>query len=180
MAIQLNDNEKAFIKNNKTDLEKNNLKSFYTKLSKQPTHIPLGNISALFLEIGVDVWKYIDSVVDKMFEGADIEHISIPEGVTKIGAFAFRNCDKLTDVGLPSTLKKISKGAFVGTNLKQLYLPESVTSIEGNAFDMTDNNPIKISTPRRGISNKLFLPKNEIEWYKKHLVFIDNDDNEEE
>ena len=178
MAIQLNDNEKAFIKDNKTDLEKNNLKNFYSKLSKY--WCPLGNISALFLEIGVDIWKYVDTVVNRMFDESDIEHISIPEGITRIGSFAFRNCDKLTDVGLPSTLKKISKGAFVGTNLKQLYLPESVTSIDGNAFDMTDNNPIKISTPRRNISNKLFLPKNEIEWYKKHLVFIDIEDSEEE
>lgn len=178
MAIQLNDYEKEFIKDNKNDLEKNNLKSFYNKLSKN--YHSLGNISAFFLEMGIDIWKYIDTVVDRMFEKSDIEHISIPEGITKIGASAFKGCDKLTDVELPSTLKKISKWAFAYTNLKQLYLPESVTSIDGDAFDITENNPIKISTPRRGVSNKLFLPKNEIEWYKKHLVFIDIEDIEEE
>ena len=176
MSVQLNDYEKQFLTEHKAVLQKNDLKSFYNDLSKHWT--ALGNISALFLEVGVDVWKYVDSVVDRMFEGSNIETISIPEGITKIGVNAFKDCFNLTDIGLPSTLKKISKGAFINTGIKTLYLPESVTSIDAGVFDLSENSGIKITTPRRNVSNKLFLPKNEIEWYKHHLVFIDS--NEEE
>lgn len=42
----------------------------------------------------------------------DIKSVKIPEGVTKIGEFAFSECRNLSDLCVPSTLKTIEYGAF--------------------------------------------------------------------
>lgn len=55
--------------------------------------------------------------------------------VTTIGAYAFDECDKLTEVTLPGSLQIIRRGAFEGcTNLQTICIPDSVTIIEENAF----------------------------------------------
>ncbi len=62
----------------------------------------------------------------------------IGEGVTGIGAWFFDDCHNLTSVSLPSTLKRIERGAFYGNGLAALTIPEGVTYIDAYAFD---NNP---------------------------------------
>ena len=44
---------------------------------------------------------------------SNLESVKIPEGVTEIKANAFNNCQKLTTVNLPSTLKTIGNKAFI-------------------------------------------------------------------
>ena len=66
--------------------------------------------------------------------------ITISEGVTSIGNYAFYNCTKLTSLTLPSTLKTIGECTFQGcTNLTSLTIPEGVTSIGVSAFRMCTN-----------------------------------------
>lgn len=173
MSIELNDYEKNFLKNHENDLRKKNIKSILADISRS-NRGDLGNIVPLFLEIGIDVWQYTDKVEKAMFRGSDsLETISIPEGITKIEAYAFENCKALKTVELPNTVKKIETGAFSRTdNLTSLAIPESVVSISKGCFEDC-NEHIKLKTPRRGVSNKLYLPKNEIDWYKNHLVFTE-------
>ncbi len=55
---------------------------------------------------------------DEREDDSKITKIIIPEGVERIGMYAFANLTGLTEVVLPSTLKSISNGAFYGcTNL---------------------------------------------------------------
>lgn len=57
------------------------------------------------------------------------------EGVTAIGAYAFRQCANLYKVTLPNTVTLIDWYAF--SNCESLYditIPNSVTMISGNAF----------------------------------------------
>lgn len=55
--------------------------------------------------------------------------------VTVIGADCFKDCDKLTTVILPKTLKEIDDRAFSGcSNLRGIYIPEGVTRIGNSAF----------------------------------------------
>ena len=64
-----------------------------------------------------------------------IKSIVIPEGVEKIGAFAFANLTALEEIVLPSTLKMIDQGAFYGcTSLKTVKGLENVKFINQNAF----------------------------------------------
>lgn len=64
-----------------------------------------------------------------------IEEIIIPEGVEKIGAYAFANLTALKKVVLPSTLINIDQGAFYGcTALKTVEGLENVKFINRDAF----------------------------------------------
>lgn len=55
--------------------------------------------------------------------------------VTGIGYAAFKNCEKITSVTLPNSVRTISNSAFYGcTSLEDISIPDSVTSIGTYAF----------------------------------------------
>ena len=60
----------------------------------------------------------------------------IPNTVTSIEGYAFKNCTGLTSITIPNTVTSIGISAFEGcTSLTSITIPNSVTSIEKNAFD---------------------------------------------
>lgn len=64
--------------------------------------------------------------------------VTIPDGVTKIGAEAFANCDNITSVIIPGTVTAVGEYAFSEChNLTSVTIPESVVSIDCHAFDGT-------------------------------------------
>ena len=68
-----------------------------------------------------------------------ITKVIIPEGVEKIGSYAFANLTALETVVLPSTLKYIEYGAFYGcTSLKYVEGLEHVVTINKYAFQGCD------------------------------------------
>jgi len=61
---------------------------------------------------------------------------TIPEGVTSIGANAFRGCSGLTSVSLPENISVIPEYAFSGcSSLSAITIPERVTTISNDAFN---------------------------------------------
>lgn len=82
--------------------------------------------------------------------GKVIKKLTINEGVTSIGDYAFKGVD-LTEVSFPNTLKSIGYEAFYNTyKLKSVYIPGAVTQIGTYAFgysrelssiEVSDDNP---------------------------------------
>ncbi|MBR4225748.1 MAG: leucine-rich repeat domain-containing protein [Candidatus Methanomethylophilaceae archaeon] len=67
--------------------------------------------------------------------GRDVKTAVISEGVTSIAMEAFRNCDSLESVAMPSTLMQISCNAFENcASLGSVTIPGSVRTIEQLAF----------------------------------------------
>ena len=59
----------------------------------------------------------------------------VPKGVTKIGSYAFYDCNSLTEVQLPNTVTTIGEFAFWSCDsLTDVTLPDSLTTIEDFAF----------------------------------------------
>lgn len=55
----------------------------------------------------------------------ELKEIDVPEGVTSIGEEAIAECYGLTSIGLPSTLKEIGESAFaLDTSLQRFRLPK--------------------------------------------------------
>lgn len=64
----------------------------------------------------------------------DIKSYKIPDFVVSIGEDAFRNCKKLKEIALPTSLKTIGCYAFQGCALRTVVIPEGVTEIGDCAF----------------------------------------------
>lgn len=98
-------------------------------------------------------------VQEGAFEGCDIQSVTIPEGVTGIGLYAFKDCKDLTQVAIPESLEILTYGAFCNcerlksidlsatkltallaltfydcVSLKKIALPSGITSIGAKAF----------------------------------------------
>ena len=68
-------------------------------------------------------------------DGEEVTELVVPEGVTRIGKYAFDNCSALTSVTLPNGVTSIGENAFRScSNLTSVSIPSSVTKIESQAF----------------------------------------------
>ena len=64
-----------------------------------------------------------------------IQSISLSEGMTSIGNYAFYSCTRLTAINIPESVTSIGNYAFYScTRLTAITIPEGVTSIGWNAF----------------------------------------------
>ena len=65
-----------------------------------------------------------------------IQSVTIEQGVTSIGAYAFSGCSSLTSVTIPDGVTPIGESAFANcSSLTSVTIPNSVTSIGYSAFD---------------------------------------------
>lgn len=75
-----------------------------------------------------------DDLAIKIIERTLVDE-PLPEGLTKIGHYAFNSCTNLALTSLPDGVTHIGNNAFQGcTNLALTSLPEEVTSISAYAF----------------------------------------------
>jgi hypothetical protein len=59
----------------------------------------------------------------------------VPDSVTKIGYFAFRDCHKLTVIDIPNSVDIIERFAFYGcAKLSRITIPDSVTILGEGSF----------------------------------------------
>lgn len=68
-------------------------------------------------------------------EEYDMTQLTIPEGTIEIKKNLFRDCIRLKDLVLPTTLRKIGSGAFAGVSLSSIKIPGSVEEIGPCAFN---------------------------------------------
>ena len=67
--------------------------------------------------------------------GHDIVTLTLEDGATSIGAYAFSGCASLTEVNLPASLSSIGNCAFRDcSNLKTITIPENVSQIGAAVF----------------------------------------------
>ena len=94
------------------------------------------------------------------FEGTNVTKVVLPESITAIGLYAFKDCTELTQISVSGNLSRILDSAFENckslkaidlsatqtstlyqnafkncTNLKEIKLPDSLSTIETGAFN---------------------------------------------
>ena len=93
--------------------------------------------------------------------------ITIPEGITTIGPYAFRGCTNLTSIEIPQGVTSIGDYAFEDcTSLEYITIPNSVESIGSNAFSCCALKEIEIPNSVRSIGDWAFE-------YCEEIVSID-------
>ncbi|MBR4035010.1 MAG: leucine-rich repeat protein, partial [Clostridia bacterium] len=91
--------------------------------------------------------------------GIPVVDVVIPNGVSKIGSYAFYNCRSLLSIDLPNTVTEIGDGAFyVCLNIKTIILNEGIQSIGYRAFADCDSL-LNITIP------------NSVKWIGRDLIW---------
>ncbi|MGM9809538.1 MAG: leucine-rich repeat protein [Paludibacteraceae bacterium] len=81
---------------------------------------------------------------------SNITSLTLPDGLTSIGTYAFYKCTNLTSVTIPNTVTCIWDYAFSNCPLNTISIPNSVTTIGSGAF--YDNIAVNSVTIGNGIS----------------------------
>ena len=80
-----------------------------------------------------EMWE--NGYLTSPFKAYGIKTVTIGDGITSIGDFAFYDCLGLTELTLPNSVTSIGNYAFFSCcGLTELILPNSVTSIGNEAF----------------------------------------------
>ena len=87
-----------------------------------------------------------------------IKKITVREGITTIGGYAFYKCAECTQVDLPESLTSIGRFSFDSAKkLETLSMPSSLTTIGPGAFNFTGLRnlviPKSVTSTGRGVSN---------------------------
>jgi|GEM_PF-2461778 len=99
------------------------------------------NRKKIILRIGDLSGKYhvpddITEIESNVFNGSDLEEITLPEGLKRIGGCAFSGCYKLKEISLPKGITVIDNSTFsYCRNLTKIRLPEGLRVIESSAFE---------------------------------------------
>ncbi len=121
-----------------------------------------------------------------------IESVTLPNGLTSIGSYAFSvsgvylsGLTHLTNITLPATLKTIGSGAFQKcSGLTSITIPSGVTSIGDSAFSgcsgLTSIQVNPTTPPTGGISMfastndaPIYVPSGSVDTYKAATIWND-------
>ena len=76
----------------------------------------------------------ITEIGDRAFQGSNIQEVDLPDSLKTIGIGAFKSTPDLQPLRLPDSLKTISAEAFENSGLDWVFIAESVTTNQNNAF----------------------------------------------
>lgn len=120
----------------------------YSKDTKTIVQYPIGREDTSF-----EIPAHVEVIGNGAFCNAtSLTSVTIPAGVTGIGAEAFKGCKAITELKLPEALTVIGDGAFeMCSNLTTVNVPDSVTAIGEAAFAYCEkiteiNIPVGITT----------------------------------
>ena len=92
-----------------------------------------------------EMWDY--GYDTSPFKDYVIKTVTIGDGITSIGEYAFVGCSGLTELTLPNSVTSIGRGTFVDcSGLTELTLPSSVTSIGNSAFSSNGLEKITVES----------------------------------
>lgn len=91
------------------------------------------------------------------FGAAKLKSITLPSTLTTIGLAAFHECAGLTDITIPSNVKTIKEGAFGGTGLTSVTIPDKVETLGQRVFaNCTQLTSINIPKSVKSMGAEMF------------------------
>lgn len=121
--MQISDELKQFLKENREELSKSNpnFEKLYKELEKVQNLRSTSEFTELLYAAGVDPLTNLDYIPTRFLFDSKISNFNIPGHIKSIGNFAFYNCTELKSITIPSSVESIGHSAF--------YWCSSLTSI---------------------------------------------------
>ncbi len=105
----------------------------------------------------VEIPESVVGIGDWAFSETDLQKVSIPASVEKIGQGAFCRCTKLEEVRLFNGVQEICRAAFAETALKEIILPNSIIVVGEAAFNnCTQLNSATLSANLEKVADYMF------------------------
>ena len=100
----------------------------------------------------------VTSIGEDAFRGDPaIATVAFGEGLLRIYSGAFADCEKMTSIDMPSSLKTIDSGAFDGTMLTHVSFSSALSTVGADAFDVTfHKSTAALSPTATNLKNKTF------------------------
>ena len=93
-------------------------------------------LTELFLDAGIKPLEYMKEVPKQYLDHSKITAVEIPNNITSIGDYAFRDCNGLTSIDIPDSVTSIGYQAFYSCDgLTSIIIPDSVTTIGKGSFN---------------------------------------------
>ena len=136
-------------------------------------NLPSGSGNKLLTSI--DVSEFSGTTFNKVPNY--ITSVTIPNGVTSIGDYAFEYCYGITSIDIPNSVTTIGNYAFRSAGLTTITLPENLTSIGYMAFTSTQylqsfiflaTTPptLQVDAITNGNNCPIYVPSASVETYK--------------
>ena len=79
---------------------------------------------------------YYDGVTGNVgaFNGSQVQRAEFEEGITQVPAYAFQGATNLQEVSIPDTVTRIGRGAFENTGFVTVCLQDNIAYLEKNVF----------------------------------------------
>jgi ubiquitin len=102
---------------------------------KSLTTIEVGAENVNYADVNGVLFNKEKTLLHTYPAGKTGDNYTIPNSVTNIGNYAFRNCRSLTSITIPDGVTSIGNQAFLGcTSLTSITIPDGVTSVGSAAF----------------------------------------------
>ena len=118
------------------EIENGIVKRYLPCVEEQEVETADGFVHMRVTEIGVKVPEGVRRIGAYAFcDCRVLQRVLLPEGVEEISPYAFYGCFGLREITLPSTVKRIGKNAFAEcANLRSVILPRDLQEIGFSAF----------------------------------------------
>lgn len=144
-------------------------------LKKVKGSSPVANIPATY------EGKPVTRILDGAFKDkTKITKVVVPENVVSIGVDTFLGCTNIEEISLPSSLRRIGRRAFVGLRyIKNINIPEGVETIGDTAFSNCVNlENISFPSTLKDLGSNLFQSDKLITSVYKGIEYLGNSSNQ--
>ena len=100
--------------------------------------------------------KKVKSIGELAFNCGNVTEVELCFGIEIIEQEAFLQCEKLTKIIFPKSLKIIDKYAFAFTAISELTFPDGITEIGAQAFAYTPVKSIKLPKNLNELDNSFY------------------------
>ena len=130
------------------------------KIPSGVTTIPFQCFNGCSLLESIAIPEGVTDIGNEAFSGCNLNALTLPESLEKIGSWAFYYNRSLKSINIPAKVKTIEEWAFTYCGLTELVIPEGVTTIGQRAFSANSLQKLTLPSTITSIGESAFYDNN--------------------